>query len=141
MEEWTAEAFDAVLLDAPCSATGTIRRHPDLPWLKKPHDVDKLAALQRRLIDRALALTRPGGVLVYCTCSIEPDENEAIVDDLLARAPNVRRVPVAANEICGCEQFISKDGDLRTLPCHFPNSDSQFAGIDGFYAARLLKHQ
>ena len=141
VEQWSAEPFDAVLVDAPCSATGTIRRHPDLPWLKQPHDVDKLAALQRRLLDHALALTKPGGMLVYCTCSLEPDENETIVEALLARAPNVRRVPVAAAEICGCEEFISKDGDLRTLPCHFPQSDSQFAGIDGFYAARLLKGQ
>jgi 16S rRNA (cytosine967-C5)-methyltransferase len=141
VEQWIAEPFDAVLLDAPCSATGTIRRHPDLPWIKTAADIDKLAALQRRLIDRALALTRPGGTLVYCTCSLEPDENEKIVADVLARAPNVRRAPVAAAEIWGCAEFISKDGDLRTLPCHFPDSDSRFAGIDGFFAARLIKHQ
>jgi 16S rRNA (cytosine967-C5)-methyltransferase len=141
VEEWSAEPFDAVLLDAPCSATGTIRRHPDLPWIKTAGDIVKLAALQRRLIDRALALTKPGGTLVYCTCSLEPEENETIVADLLARAPNVRRVPVAAAEIYGRAELISKDGDLRTLPCHFPDSDSQFAGIDGFYAARLLKGQ
>jgi 16S rRNA (cytosine967-C5)-methyltransferase len=141
VEQWIAEPFDAVLLDAPCSATGTIRRHPDLPWIKTAADIDKLAALQRRLIDRALALTRPGGTLVYCTCSLEPDENEKIVANLLARAPNVRRAPVAAAEIWGCAEFISKDGDLRTLPCHFPDSDSRFAGIDGFFAARLIKHQ
>jgi 16S rRNA (cytosine967-C5)-methyltransferase len=141
VEQWIAEPFDAVLLDAPCSATGTIRRHPDLPWIKTATDVDKLAALQRRLIDRALALTRPGGTLVYCTCSLEPEENETIVADLLERAPNVRRAPVAAAEIWGCAEFISKVGDLRTLPCHFSDSDSRFAGIDGFFAARLIKHQ
>jgi 16S rRNA (cytosine967-C5)-methyltransferase len=141
VEQWIAEPFDAVLLDAPCSATGTIRRHPDLPWIKTATDVDKLAALQRRLIDRALALTRPGGTLVYCSCSLEPEENETIVADLLARAANVRRAPVAAAEIWGCAEFISKDGDLRTLPCHFSDSDSRFAGIDGFFAARLIKHQ
>jgi 16S rRNA (cytosine967-C5)-methyltransferase len=93
------------------------------------------------LLDRALVLTKPGGMLVYCTCSLEPDENEAIVADLLVRAPNVRRAPIAAAEVFGCGEFISKDGDLRTLPCHFPDSDSRFAGIDGFYAARLLKQQ
>ena len=141
VEEWSAEPFDAVLLDAPCSATGTIRRHPDLPWLKNAEDIVKLSALQRRLLDRALALTKPGGTLVYCTCSLEPDENEAIVADLRARAPNVRRTPIAAAEVFGCAEFISKEGDLRTLPCHFPDSDSRFAGIDGFYAARLLKRQ
>ena len=74
VEEWTAEPFDAVLLDAPCSSTGTIRRHPDVPWLKQPSDVATLAALQRRLIARAAALTKPGGILVYCTCSLEPEE-------------------------------------------------------------------
>ena len=119
----------------------TIRRHPDVPWLKTTGDVVKLAALQRRLVARALSLTKPGGTLVYCTCSLEPEENEAIVADLLARAPNVRRVPIAAADVFGCAEFISKDGDLRTLPCHFPDSDSRLAGIDGFYAARLLKDQ
>ena len=139
IERWDAEPFDAVLLDAPCSSTGTIRRHPDVPWLKEPGDIVKLAALQRRLLDRAVALTRPGGMLVYCTCSLEPDENQTIVGDLLARAPNLRRVPIAAAEVFGCAEFISKEGDLRTLPCHFADGDSRFAGIDGFYAARLLK--
>jgi 16S rRNA (cytosine967-C5)-methyltransferase len=130
-----------VLLDAPCSSTGTIRRHPDVPWLKSESDISKLAALQRRLLDRAVALTKPGGTSVYCTCSLEPDENQAIVADLLARAPNMRRVPIAAAEIDGRAELIGADGDLRTLPCHFPDSDSRFAGIDGFYAARLLKGQ
>jgi 16S rRNA (cytosine967-C5)-methyltransferase len=141
VEEWSAEPFDAVLLDAPCSSTGTIRRHPDVPRLKSAGDIVKLSAFQRRLLDRALALTKPGGILVYCTCSLEPDENEAIVADLLARASNVRRAPIAAAEVFGCAELINKEGDLRTLPCHFPDSDSRFAGIDGFYAARLLKHQ
>ena len=141
VEEWSADPFDGVLLDAPCSATGTIRRHPDVPWLKNAEDIVKLSALQRRLLDRALALTKPGGTLVYCTCSLEPEENEAIVADLLARTPNVRRAPIAAAEVFGRAEFISKEGDLRTLPCHFPDSDSRFAGIDGFYAARLLKQQ
>jgi 16S rRNA (cytosine967-C5)-methyltransferase len=141
VEQWTAQPFDAVLLDAPCSSTGTIRRHPDVPWLKSESDISKLAALQRRLLDRAVALTKPGGTIVYCTCSLEPDENQAIVADLLARAPNMRRVPIAAAEIDGRAELIGADGDLRTLPCHFPDSDSRFAGIDGFYAARLLKSQ
>ncbi len=72
--EWQSEPFDAVLLDAPCSATGTIRRHPDIPWLKRESDIATLAALQRRLLARAVELTRPGGLIVYCTCSLEPDE-------------------------------------------------------------------
>ncbi len=138
--EWTAEPFDAVLVDAPCSSTGTIRRHPDIPWLKHPADIAKLAALQRRLIERAVGLTRPGGTLVYCTCSLEPEEGEDIVAGLLARESDVRRVPIAPSEVSGHGEFIAGAGDLRTLPCHFPDTDSRLAGIDGFYAARLAKH-
>ncbi len=134
-----AEPFDAVLLDAPCSSTGTIRRHPDVPWLKSEADIAALASLQRRLIERALALTRRGGTLIYCTCSLEPEENETVVADLLARDPGLRRLPIAASELSGRAEFISKDGDLRTLPCHLPDADCRFAGIDGFYAARLEK--
>jgi 16S rRNA (cytosine967-C5)-methyltransferase len=141
VEQWTAEPFDAVLLDPPCSSTGTIRRHPDVPWLKTADDVARLSALQRRLLDRAVALTKPGGTLVYCTCSLEPQENEMIVAELLMRETRLQRVPINAAEIFGCQEFISKDGDLRTLPCHFPDSDSRFAGVDGFYTARLVKSQ
>jgi 16S rRNA (cytosine967-C5)-methyltransferase len=139
--EWTAEPFDAVLLDAPCSSTGTIRRHPDVPWLKQPADIEKLAGLQRRLIERAAALTRPGGTLVYCVCSLEPEEGEAIVAGLLAEEPNMRRAPVSPAEVFGHDEFVSKDGDLRTLPCQLENADSRLAGLDGFYAARLLKQR
>jgi 16S rRNA (cytosine967-C5)-methyltransferase len=140
VEEWQAEPFDAVLLDAPCSSTGTIRRHPDIPWLKHAADITKLAAFQSRLIDRAVALTKPGGTLVYCTCSLEPEEGETIIAGLLAREVGVRRAPIAASEVFGCSEFITNDGDFRTLPCHFPDPDSRLAGLDGFYAARLVRH-
>jgi 16S rRNA (cytosine967-C5)-methyltransferase len=133
------EKFDAVLLDAPCSSTGTIRRHPDVPWLKRAADITSLAGLQRRLIERAVALTRPGGTLIYCTCSLEPEENENMIVELLAREPNVRRAPIAAAEVFGHGEFINKDGDLRTLPCHLPEADSRLGGLDGFYTARLVK--
>jgi 16S rRNA (cytosine967-C5)-methyltransferase len=137
---WTPEqTFDAVLLDAPCSSTGTIRRHPDVPWLKHPADITALAALQRRLIERAIALTNPGGTIVYCTCSLEPEEGVEIVADLLGRDKSVRRIPIGPAEVFGEAQFISADGDMRTLPCHLPDADSRFAGLDGFYAARLEK--
>jgi 16S rRNA (cytosine967-C5)-methyltransferase len=139
VEEWTPEPFDAVLLDAPCSSTGTIRRHPDVPWLKQPSDIATLAAVQRRLIARAAVLTRPGGVLVYCTCSLEPEEGEEVIAAFLARETGWRRLPIAASEVAGRAEFITKAGDLRTLPCHFPDSEPRFAGMDGFYAARLEK--
>jgi len=139
VSEWSAPPFDAVLLDAPCSATGTIRRHPDVPWLKRATDIAALADFQRRLLARAAELTRPGGTLVYCTCSLEPEEGETVVAAFLARDQNFQRVPVAAAEVGGRAEFISKDGDLRTLPCHLPDAEERFAGLDGFYAARLQK--
>ena len=137
--EWQTEPFDMVLLDAPCSSTGTIRRHPDIPWLKHETDIAKLVALQQRLLERAVALTKPGGTLVYCTCSLEPEEGIAPIASLLATSSGLRRRPVTADEVFGLAELISPDGDLRTLPCHLPNADSRLAGLDGFYAARLEK--
>jgi 16S rRNA (cytosine967-C5)-methyltransferase len=137
--EWQAEPFDAVLLDAPCSSTGTIRRHPDVPWLKSEADIAVLANLQRRLIDRAVDLLKPGGRLVYCVCSLEPEEGADQVDALLARDQRVARQPVAAAEVAGRAEFITGDGDLRTLPTHLPDPDPRWAGLDGFYAARLIR--
>ncbi len=138
---WTPDRadFDAVLLDAPCTSTGTIRRHPDVPWLKRESDIAALANLQARLIERALVLTKAGGTLVYCTCSLEPEENEDVVAALLSRTTGVQRLPITPDEVFGRAEFINKAGELRTLPCHFPDADSRFAGGDGFYAARLQK--
>jgi 16S rRNA (cytosine967-C5)-methyltransferase len=139
--QWHAGPFDAVLLDAPCSSTGTIRRHPDIPWLKREADIVALAALQRRLIARAAELTKPGGTLVYCTCSLEPDEGINVVSGLLSDNPNVHRQPITAaeGEHLGLDQWVTADGDLRTLPCHLGDPDSRMTGIDGFYAARLQR--
>ncbi|MCC6887063.1 MAG: methyltransferase domain-containing protein [Hyphomicrobiales bacterium] len=135
--EWSAEPFDAVLVDAPCSATGTIRRHPDIPWLKGEADITALAALQRRLLAHAIALTRPGGVLVYCTCSLEPEEGSEPIADLLRTDDRVGRRPITAGEVGGRTEFIDAAGDLRTLPCHLPDPTPQMSGLDGFYACRL----
>jgi 16S rRNA (cytosine967-C5)-methyltransferase len=135
----TEQKFDAVLLDAPCSSTGTIRRHPDVPWLKTAADIAALARLQRHLIERALPLTKSGGTFIYCTCSLEPEENEHLVAELLTREPALRRYPIGPEQVGGHAEFINKDGDLRTLPCQLPDADSQFAGLDGFYAARLAR--
>ncbi|MPZ36862.1 MAG: methyltransferase domain-containing protein [Rhizobiales bacterium] len=135
--EWQSEPFDAVLLDAPCSATGTIRRHPDIPWLKRESDIATLASLQRRLLARAVELTRPGGLIVYCTCSLEPEEGIEPVAELMAQDSRLRRRPVAASEIHGVAELVDSAGDLRTLPCQLPDSNPQMAGLDGFYACRL----
>jgi 16S rRNA (cytosine967-C5)-methyltransferase len=136
---WQAGPFDAVLIDAPCSSTGTIRRHPDIAWLKREEDIGALVELQRRLLDRAVALTAPGGTVIYCTCSLEPEEGEAQVEALLEREPQVRRHAITAAEVGGCGEFITAAGDLRTLPCHFPDSEPRMSGLDGFYVARLVR--
>jgi 16S rRNA (cytosine967-C5)-methyltransferase len=135
--EWSGGPFDDVLIDAPCSSTGTIRRHPDIPWLKQEADLPGLIALQRRLLDRAVTLLRPGGRLVYCTCSLEPEEGEGQIEALLACAPLLRRRPIAPGEIAGIDQFLTAAGDLRTLPLHWPAAEPRMAGLDGFFAARL----
>ena len=135
--EWQGGPFDAVLVDAPCSSTGTIRRHPDIMHLKRDEDLAALVAVQRQLIDRAVALTRPGGTVVYCSCSLEPEEGEAQIASLLERDPRVHRSPISASEIGGLSEFVTAAGELRTLPCHLPDPDPRMAGLDGFYAARL----
>lgn len=128
-----AAPVDAVLLDAPCSATGTLRRHPDIAWLKKSADVAKLAAVQAQLLRAACDMTRPGGRIVYCVCSLQPEEGPGVIDAALAEGLPLRRVPITADEVGGQHEMVTADGDLRTLPCHL----SEKGGIDGFYAARL----
>ncbi|HXI05048.1 MAG: RsmB/NOP family class I SAM-dependent RNA methyltransferase [Bradyrhizobium sp.] len=139
--EWqgAAESFDGVLIDAPCTSTGTIRRHPDVAWLRQETDIAALAALQKRLLQKAVTLLRTGGTLIYCTCSLEPEEGEAAIGALLAAETGLRRAPIAAAEVAGLAEIVTDAGDLRTLPCHLPNADPRLAGLDGFYAARLVK--
>ena len=135
--EWQGGPFDAVLIDAPCSSTGTIRRHPDVGWLKSEIDLAQLIGLQQRLLDRAVALTRPGATIVYCVCSLEPEEGDQQIETLLARETGVRRKPVQPQEIDGIGEFLGPGGDLRTLPSHWSDPDPRMAGLDGFFAARL----
>ncbi|MCP1847598.1 MULTISPECIES: RsmB/NOP family class I SAM-dependent RNA methyltransferase [unclassified Bradyrhizobium] len=139
--EWPAKAasFDGILVDAPCSSTGTIRRHPDVAWLRQEGDIAALSALQKRLLQKAANLLKPGGTLVYCTCSLEPEEGEHAIAALLASESGLRRAPVETSEVAGLDDIIAADGDLRTLPSHLPNADPRLGGLDGFYAARLVK--
>ncbi|RTE92951.1 transcription antitermination factor NusB [Bradyrhizobium sp. LVM 105] len=139
--EWAGpvESFDGVLIDAPCTSTGTIRRHPDVAWLRQESDIAPLAALQQRLLRKSVSLLKPGGTLIYCTCSLEPEEGEQAVATLLATEPALRRVPIAASEVAGLDEILTLEGDLRTLPCHLPNPDPKLGGLDGFFAARLVK--
>jgi 16S rRNA (cytosine967-C5)-methyltransferase len=132
--------FDAVLVDAPCSSTGTIRRHPDIPWLKSGTDLAKLVALQTRLLDRAATLLKPGGTLVYCTCSLEAEEGEAQVAALLGRNPGLRLDPIRAEELAGHAELLTPQGELRTLPCYWAyDPEPRMGGLDGFYAARITR--
>ena len=124
-----------VLLDAPCTATGAIRRHPDVARLKTAADVARLAALQDRLLAAAADMLAPGGTLVYCACSLEPEEGPDRVEALLARDPRLTRIAVEAHEVGGLAELVSTAGDLRTLPCHL----APLGGLDGFFAARLRR--
>lgn len=126
---------DAVLLDAPCTATGAIRRHPDVPHLKQPGDVTRLASVQENLLRAAVEMLRPGGMLVYCTCSLEPEEGPQRIAALLRNGAPVERLPLDAAEIGAPPEWVTAEGDLRTLPCHF----GEYDGVDGFFGARLVK--
>ncbi len=134
-----AQPFDAILLDAPCTATGTMRRHPDVGWIKRASDIITLSALQSRMLDRAATLLRPGGRLVYCTCSIEPEEGEMQIAALLRRNPDLVRSPITPDEIGGLSASITSLGELRSLPCHPARLDPPLIGLDGFFAARLTR--
>ncbi|MXQ14565.1 RsmB/NOP family class I SAM-dependent RNA methyltransferase [Microvirga makkahensis] len=131
--------FDAILLDAPCSATGTIRRHPDVAWTKSEEDIRKLSGLQMRLLDKAASLLKPGGRLVYCTCSLEAEEGERQAAGFLARHPDFARQPVTAEEIGGLSECLTPEGDVRTLPCHLVSPGQERSGLDGFFIARFVK--
>lgn len=137
--EWAAGPFDGVLVDAPCTATGTLRRHPDIAWLKQEGDLAALAELQQRLVRHAATLVKPGGTLIYCTCSMEPEEGEQVIRALLASDSSLHRVPIGPAEIGGLSDLVTPEGDLRSLPCHLPHEDPRLGGLDGFFAARLVK--
>jgi 16S rRNA (cytosine967-C5)-methyltransferase len=126
---------DAVLLDAPCLATGTIRRHPDVALAKRPQDLAQLTRLQAELLGQAWTWLRPGGTLVYCTCSLEPEEGELQIERFLAGRPEMARRPIEAAEIGGLGMLIGQRGDLRSLPFHLADQ----GGMDGFFAARLVR--
>ena len=133
------ERFDAVLLDAPCSSTGTIRRHPDIPYLKSPKDIEALAALQARLLDNATALLKPGGTLVYSTCSLELEEGEAQIAALLARNSGVQVDPILPGDVFGQPDWLQPPGFLRTFPYQLDLGTPEWSGMDGFFAARLKR--
>ncbi|CTQ55233.1 Ribosomal RNA small subunit methyltransferase B [Roseibium album] len=134
------DLFDAILLDAPCSATGTIRRHPDVPWIKSAYDVEKLSEIQKELLEKVIVWVKPGGLIIYCTCSLEPAEGEAQVEAFLKnQTGNTELVPVVAEEIGNLSHCITKEGYLRCLPFHEAGQTSDSKGMDGFFAARFRR--
>ena len=136
VREWQPRALaEAVLLDAPCSATGTVRRHPEVLWRKDLSDVLSQAGLQADMLDASAAMVAPGGLLVYCVCSLAPDEGQEIVNAFLSRNSTFQRQPLTGDDMAGQAQFMTSEGDLRTLPSHWP----EWGGLDGFYAARLRR--
>ncbi len=128
--------FDAVLLDAPCSSTGTFRRHPDVLWTCKPADIAALAATQAKLLDAAVGKVRPGGRLVYCVCSLEQEEGEGQIAAFLARQPEMRLDPIGPGEGGAPEAALRSDGTLRILP----SQDPPAGGLDGFFVARFRRN-
>lgn len=138
---FAAPPFDAILIDAPCTASGTARRHPDVLWNKTLDDLLRLASLQQRILQHAGDLLKPGGRMVYATCSLEPEEGERQIAEFLARNPMFTRDAIVAAEIGGLAECITAAGDLRTLPFHLPHEDRRLSGLDGFFAARLIRSQ
>lgn len=133
------KGFDAALLDAPCSSTGTTRRHPDVLWTKGPEDIETLAALQARMLEHALTLINPGGLVVFSNCSLDPAEGEAMVTRLLQGRSDVVRLPVSAADWPGLEDAVSPLGEFRTTPAMLPASPDLAGGLDGFYAVALKR--
>lgn len=134
--EWApVDAPSMILLDAPCTATGTIRRHPDVPHLKTPADLNNLVQVQTRLLAQAFKILAPGGVLIYCTCSLQKAEGEWQIQQLIERDERAVKLAIRAEEIGGLNEPITEDGDLRILPFHQAAS----GGMDGFFISRITK--
>ena len=131
--------FDAILVDAPCTATGTIRRHPDILILKRDEDIAALAALQARILEGAASSLRPGGTLVYCTCSLEPEEGAAQIAAFLKSHPEFQRAAIDVEALGFDPAWMSPEGDVRTLPSHLSELPDGMTGMDGFFAAKLTR--
>ncbi len=130
-----SEPAQRILLDAPCSATGTIRRHPDTGYLKSPKDIERLASIQEKLLSHAGEMLNIGGLLIYCTCSLQKDEGERQIEHFLGSNPNFERIIIKPQEIGGYEQLINDNGDLRAMPYNL----SEQGGLDGFFVSRLRR--
>ena len=133
------ELFDAILLDAPCSSTGTVRRHPDVPWTKSPDDIEKLATLQGKMLAAAVTLVKPGGRVVFSNCSLDPAEGEELYRTFLAQTVDVEHEPIRPGEVAGADDFLTEHGTLRTTPADMQLGSPGTSGLDGFFAARFRR--
>lgn len=131
--------FDGVLLDAPCSSTGTVRRHPDVPWTKTIADIEKLAQLQARMLAKAADFVRPGGTLIFSNCSLDPLEGEEVARAFTATEPRFSIEPIAAHELAGLEMTVDGDGFARTTPADLAMEPQESGGLDGFFVARFKR--
>lgn len=131
------QKFEAILLDAPCTATGTIRRHPDILHLKNENLIFELKKLQRKMLEKTISFLKPGGLLLYCTCSLEKEEGEQQIDEFLSSHTHVQRVPIEKEEIGGHAHWLTKSGDVRLLPFFSPFESNEWPGMDGFFISRL----
>lgn len=149
--QWTPKkAFDAILLDAPCSATGTVRRHPDILWNTQEAEIAKLVDLQKALITRVSAFLKPGGILVYANCSLLKAEGEDLVASLFSgpsadiptgtAMDEIQPLPVRPEELPGLEFCLNGRGQFRSLPHYLETDPREKSGMDGFFAARFVRH-
>jgi len=130
------QLFDAVLCDAPCSSTGTVRRHPDILWTKSRDDIDRLAKLQTELLEAGLRFTKPGGTIIFSNCSLSTQEGEEMINHFLEQHNQVKLIPIQTEELPDSfASLITRQGFLRSTPADL----IEFGGMDGFFAARLIK--
>ncbi len=148
------QLFDAILLDAPCSSTGTIRRHPDIQWTKSPQIIETLATMQKDMVLAAVRLLKPGGTLLFANCSLDRQEGEDVFAHICGlNGSGLTADPITKDELFGLEGVITGQGTLRTLPCHLQNvslpanlsiddefDPKRFTGLDGFFAARFKRN-
>lgn len=134
------QKFDAILLDAPCSSTGTIRRHPDVLWTRSPEEITALSKLQFQLLEKSKDFLKPGGIFVFSNCSMLKEEGEDLLSKAVKQFEDLQIDPIKPEEINGLEDCINGQGALRTLPFHLAhNQENKFSGLDGFFACRFIK--
>ncbi|MGQ0527670.1 MAG: RsmB/NOP family class I SAM-dependent RNA methyltransferase [Alphaproteobacteria bacterium] len=129
------QAPQFILCDVPCTATGTLRRHPDVAYLKLPRDLEQLVGVQARILENAFRILAPGGILIYCVCSLQKVEGEEQIQHLIDMQPSAVKLPITPEEIGGMEELVTENGDLRILPFH----KLETGGMDGFFISRLMK--